>query len=99
MRFIELLYLLVKHAFHRAAGREDVDVRMLGNGRPFVITLCGAATVTPGERLNSAFNGQHFVQPANGTLTYVTDEDTAIIRDGEAGMLLGALSEDSKTQS
>ncbi|MFT5285727.1 MAG: tRNA pseudouridine synthase 10 [Planctomycetota bacterium] len=29
-----------KHKFH-GAGREDVDVRMLGTGRPFVFELCG----------------------------------------------------------
>jgi tRNA pseudouridine synthase 10 len=33
-----------KHKFH-GAGREDVDVRMLGEGRPFVIELLGPRTL------------------------------------------------------
>ncbi len=46
MYFINIIYKFYKF-FNKAreykfssGGREDVDVRMLGNGRPFVIEFC-----------------------------------------------------------
>jgi len=39
--------------FH-SAGREDIDVRMLGSGRPFVLELVGACARLVVERSNAS---------------------------------------------
>lgn len=43
------------YKFH-AAGREDIDVRMLGSGRPFMLELLNARTLLPNKEISKAQN-------------------------------------------
>jgi len=47
---IESKYSAESHKFH-GAGREDIDVRMLGNGRPFVLELINCKVLPTDEGL------------------------------------------------
>ena len=39
-------------------GREDLDVRMLGNGRPFVLEIADARSATPSQQRLRALQEQ-----------------------------------------
>jgi len=42
-----------------ACGREDVNVRMLGTGRPFSLELTNCENVLESERLSEVQNSMH----------------------------------------
>lgn len=72
--------------FH-AAGREDIDVRMLGSGRPFLVEVLNARSIPSeievqkiGERVNNS--EKKIVRVRN--LTMVGNEIWNMMREGEA---------------
>ncbi|XP_064960876.1 uncharacterized protein LOC135610375 isoform X2 [Musa acuminata AAA Group] len=74
------------YKFH-AAGREDIDVRMLGSGRPFLIEISNARCIPSkvdieliAEKLNR--NDQKYVRVRN--LTLIGSEAWTLMREGEA---------------
>eukprot|EP01103_Thecamoeba_quadrilineata_P010447 TRINITY_DN225_c0_g1_i1.p1 TRINITY_DN225_c0_g1~~TRINITY_DN225_c0_g1_i1.p1 ORF type:complete len:277 (-),score=56.57 TRINITY_DN225_c0_g1_i1:27-857(-) len=90
----ELIGLPLKEFFQAkemsfmSSGREDVDVRMLGNGRPFVIELKSPKLVFMASRENMAKLQQKINEDARSQLTVkylqcVSKEQTKVIKDGE----------------
>ncbi|CAM0903367.1 unnamed protein product [Alopecurus aequalis] len=74
------------HKFH-AAGREDIDVRMLGSGRPFLIEVLNVRSIPSiievqqiAEKINSS--EKKYVRVRN--LKLVDGEIWAMMREGEA---------------
>ncbi|ELP86928.1 coiled-coil domain containing protein, putative, partial [Entamoeba invadens IP1] len=71
--------------FLMASGREDVDVRMLGNGRPFVMELHNPRKVALSEeeyiQMQKEINQSPAVQVMH--LQLVSNKDTEIIKNGE----------------
>ncbi|CAM6111690.1 unnamed protein product [Calypogeia fissa] len=73
------------YKFH-AAGREDIDVRMLGNGRPFILEICNARVIPSASdmikaeaEINSKDEGWVKVRG----LRQVGSEVCALMREGE----------------
>ncbi|KAL6882634.1 hypothetical protein ACP4OV_011324 [Aristida adscensionis] len=74
------------YKFH-AAGREDIDVRMLGSGRPFLVEILNVRSIPSAtevqqiaERINNS--EQNYVRVRN--LKLVGEEIWAMMREGEA---------------
>ncbi|KAG0041720.1 putative tRNA pseudouridine synthase Pus10 [Gryganskiella cystojenkinii] len=69
------------------AGREDANVRMLGNGRPFYMELINPRTPSvPQETLDKVQEEINAIMPEKvqiRKLTSLKSEDTKIIKDGE----------------
>lgn len=75
---------LVEHKF-ASAGREDADVLMLGQGRPFYLELVNPRTLqpTPSEiaQLQSEINAKHQGKVAVSDLQMVSRSDTKVLKD------------------
>ncbi|KAG6477842.1 tRNA pseudouridine synthase Pus10-like isoform X1 [Zingiber officinale] len=74
------------YKFH-AAGREDIDVRMLGSGRPFLIEIANSRRIPSkvdigliSEKINN--NDQNHVRVRN--LSLIGNEAWTLMREGEA---------------
>ncbi|KAL3692555.1 hypothetical protein R1sor_006206 [Riccia sorocarpa] len=73
------------YKFH-AAGREDIDVRMLGTGRPFIIELLNARRIPSAEEIQKAeldINGQKEGWVKVKGLRRVGVEVCSLMRQGE----------------
>lgn len=74
------------YKFH-AAGREDIDVRMLGSGRPFLLEIQNARQV-PSElivkEIESEINGLENKLVGVKSLKVVGSQGWALMREGEA---------------
>ncbi|KAL2635297.1 hypothetical protein R1flu_006776 [Riccia fluitans] len=73
------------YKFH-AAGREDIDVRMLGTGRPFIIELLNARKIPSAEEMEKAqldINGQKEGWVKVKGLRQVGIEVCSLMRQGE----------------
>lgn len=76
-----------------SSGREDVDVRMLGRGRPFVFRLVNASSSSPERELDTCIvDIEDYINTTHGEKIHVRDlqvvskEDFARnIKDGEEG--------------
>ncbi|KAL7719029.1 tRNA pseudouridine(55) synthase [Entamoeba marina] len=71
--------------FLLSSGREDVDVRMLGNGRPFIMQLKNSRNVDLSEEKMAEVQEQINQSPALQVmhLQQVTAKDLEIIKNGE----------------
>ena len=68
-----------------AAGREDIDVRMLGSGRPFYIQLTNARVFPDQESLDRVLdeiNKSHDQVQCQG-LRPITRDETEIVKEGQ----------------
>lgn len=69
-----------------ASGREDVDVRMLGNGRPFVLEIINPRKVRWSneemKRIENEINETTKLISVN-KLQMITKEDTLLLKEGE----------------
>lgn len=69
-----------------SSGREDVDVRMLGNGRPFLLELCNPKKVVLSEteltRLQESINGSTEAVAVRN-LKVVPKEAAGVLKEGE----------------
>ncbi|KAG6551351.1 hypothetical protein Mapa_007137 [Marchantia paleacea] len=78
-------YKADNYKFH-AAGREDIDVRMLGTGRPFIIELLNARRIPTASEIEKAevdINGQKEGWVKVKGLRQVGIEVCALMRQGE----------------
>ncbi|BBN04522.1 tRNA pseudouridine synthase 10 [Marchantia polymorpha subsp. ruderalis] len=78
-------YKADNYKFH-AAGREDIDVRMLGTGRPFIIELLNARRIPSASEIEKAeldINGQKEGWVKVKGLRQVGIEVCALMRQGE----------------
>ncbi|CAI5476139.1 unnamed protein product [Closterium sp. Yama58-4] len=76
----------LSHKF-QAAGREDIDVRMLGSGRPFRLELKGARRVPTAEelgRIEQEINEQERGKVGVCQLQLADSRVCALMRQGEA---------------
>ncbi|CAI6008240.1 unnamed protein product [Closterium sp. NIES-65] len=76
----------LSHKF-QAAGREDIDVRMLGSGRPFLLELKGARRVPMAEelgRIELEINEQERGKVGVCQLQLADSRVCALMRQGEA---------------
>ncbi|KAF9914850.1 putative tRNA pseudouridine synthase Pus10, partial [Lobosporangium transversale] len=83
----------IKNAFRAddykftTAGREDANVRMLGNGRPFCIELINPRIASvPNKTIKSLETEINTIMPHKvqiRSLAAITAEDTKVIKDGE----------------
>lgn len=74
------------HKF-QAAGREDIDVRMLGNGRPFLLEILNARVLPPPnliQEMERKINSSKNKWVAVRRLQRVGGEAAEIMREGEA---------------
>ncbi|GMI91373.1 hypothetical protein like AT1G20410 [Hibiscus trionum] len=74
------------YKFH-AAGREDIDVRMLGSGRPFLLEIHNARQVPSEETVNeieSKINGLENKLVGVKNLKVVGSQGWTLMREGEA---------------
>ncbi|KAL4335431.1 hypothetical protein GQ457_07G027430 [Hibiscus cannabinus] len=74
------------YKFH-AAGREDIDVRMLGSGRPFLLEIQNARRVPSEETVNeieSKINGLENKLVGVKNLKVVGSQGWTLMREGEA---------------
>ncbi|XP_022769301.1 putative tRNA pseudouridine synthase Pus10 isoform X2 [Durio zibethinus] len=74
------------YKFH-AAGREDIDVRMLGSGRPFLLEIQNARQVPSDvivEEIESKINGLENKLVGIKNLKVVGSQGWTLIREGEA---------------
>ena len=70
-----------------ASGREDVDVRMLGSGRPFAVELSNPKNVSLSQE--DIHKAQELINKSTDLiavqfLTEVSKEETALLKEGEA---------------
>jgi tRNA pseudouridine synthase 10 len=73
-----------EHAFH-GAGREDIDARMLGTGRPFVLEIKSPKVRTPNlNELKSEINLTATGKVEVGDLHFVTRKVVEEIKEGKA---------------
>lgn len=74
------------HTFF-ASGREDVDVRMLGTGRPFAVELCNPRNICLMQEdlkiVQESINKSTDLVSAR-QLTEVSKEETSLLKEGEA---------------
>lgn len=69
------------------AGREDANVRMLGNGRPFYVEMMNPRIpVLPSETIKQLEGEINTIMPAKVQIRHLAalrPEDTKVIKDGE----------------
>lgn len=82
---LKLAFGAREYKFH-SAGREDVDVRMLGEGRPFVVELIDARRIPTTETLSEvqeAINSNVGHRVSVNKLSNSTKSSMLVLREGE----------------
>eukprot|EP00271_Cylindrocystis_brebissonii_P018856 TRINITY_DN548_c0_g1_i1.p1 TRINITY_DN548_c0_g1~~TRINITY_DN548_c0_g1_i1.p1 ORF type:complete len:721 (-),score=95.57 TRINITY_DN548_c0_g1_i1:288-2450(-) len=71
----------------QAAGREDIDVRMLGNGRPFLLEIINARVLPPPpvfKEIKERINGRKEKWVGVRSLQLMGPEAAGLLREGES---------------